>query len=59
GDGLAEIEILRELAVNAEAREDHTAHQRHLGDALAACERWDTDVTREIAADVRKRLAGA
>ncbi|GLY54577.1 XRE family transcriptional regulator [Lentzea sp. NBRC 102530] len=59
GDGLAEIEILRELAANAEARHDRTARQRHLRDALAACERWDTDVTRDIAADVRERLAGA
>ncbi|MGI5501546.1 helix-turn-helix domain-containing protein [Lentzea sp. CA-135723] len=59
GDGLAEIEILRELAENANAQNDQIAYQRHLRDALAACERWDTDVTREIAAGVRERLTGA
>ncbi|WP_439655837.1 helix-turn-helix domain-containing protein [Lentzea sp. HUAS TT2] len=57
GDGVAEIEILRELADNAESRGDHSACRGHLRDSLAACERWDTDATREIAAEVRERLA--
>ncbi|MDX3662392.1 helix-turn-helix domain-containing protein [Streptomyces sp. ID05-26A] len=58
GDGIGEIDILRALADNAESRGEHSAWQRHLRDSLAACERWDTDATREIAAEVRERLAG-
>ncbi|MFJ5984124.1 helix-turn-helix domain-containing protein [Lentzea sp. NPDC092896] len=57
GDGLGEIEILRELAGNAESRGDHSAYEHHLRDSLTACERWDTDATREIAAEVRECLA--
>ncbi|MET9231852.1 helix-turn-helix domain-containing protein [Lentzea sp. NPDC003310] len=58
GDGAGEIELLRALADNAESRGDHSACRRHLRDSLAACERWDTDATREIAAEVRRRLSG-
>lgn len=58
GDGLGEIEILRELAGNAESRGDDSAYRDHLRDSIAACERWDTDATREIAAEVRKCLSG-
>ncbi|GHH63593.1 XRE family transcriptional regulator [Lentzea cavernae] len=58
GDGIGEIEILRALADNAEARGDHSAYQHHLRDSLAVCERWDTDATREIAAEVREILTG-
>ncbi|MFD4640666.1 helix-turn-helix domain-containing protein [Lentzea sp. NPDC058436] len=58
GDGAGEIEILRALADSAESRGDQSTEHRHLRDALAACDRWDTDATREIAAEVRKRLAG-
>ncbi|MEV6712462.1 helix-turn-helix domain-containing protein [Lentzea sp. NPDC051208] len=58
GDGVGEIEILRALADNAELRGDHSACRRLLRDSLAACERWDTDATREIAAEVRKCLSG-
>ncbi|MFS8101849.1 helix-turn-helix domain-containing protein [Lentzea alba] len=57
GDGFREIETLRALADNAKSRGDHSAWQRHLRDSLAACERWDTDATREIAAEVKKCLA--
>ncbi|MGW6449235.1 helix-turn-helix domain-containing protein [Lentzea sp. NPDC055074] len=57
GDGIGEIELLRALADNAESRGDHSACRLHLRDSLAACERWDTDATREIAAEVRERLA--
>ena len=56
GDGLGEIEILRALADNAASRGDDGAAQRHLRDSLAVCERWDTDATHEIAAEVRERL---
>ncbi|MCR3753616.1 XRE family transcriptional regulator [Lentzea californiensis] len=58
GDGVGEIEILRALAHNAGSRGDHSAYRDHLRDSLAACERWDTDATREIAAEVRKCLSG-
>lgn len=57
GDRVGEIETLRALADNAESRGDHSAFQRHLRDSLATCERWDTDATREIAAEVRKLLS--
>ncbi|WP_329793646.1 tetratricopeptide repeat protein [Lentzea sp. DG1S-22] len=57
GDGLGEIEILRALADNAASRGDHGAARRHLRDSLAVCERWDTDATREIAAEVREHLS--
>ncbi|GGU68328.1 XRE family transcriptional regulator [Lentzea flava] len=57
GDGVREIETLRALADNAKSRGDDSAYQRHLRDSLAACERWDTDATRKIAADVRESLS--
>lgn len=41
---------------HAASRGERGAYQRHLRDSLAACERWDTDATREIAAEVRKCL---
>jgi hypothetical protein len=56
-DGVGEIETLRALAGNAKSRGDDSACQRHLRDSLAACERWDTDATREIAAEVRRCLS--
>jgi transcriptional regulator with XRE-family HTH domain/tetratricopeptide (TPR) repeat protein len=57
GDGVREIETLRALAGNAQSRGDDSTYQRHLRDSLAACERWDTDATREIAAEVRAGLS--
>ena len=57
GDGVRESETLRALADNAKSRGDDSAYRRHLRDSLTACVRWDTDATREIAAEVRERLA--
>ncbi|SES21607.1 helix-turn-helix domain-containing protein [Lentzea albida] len=57
GDVLGEIEVLRALADNAQTRDDDNANLRYLRDSLVACERWDTDATREIAAEVRERMA--
>ncbi|RAS57985.1 NB-ARC domain-containing protein [Lentzea atacamensis] len=57
GDGVREIETLRALADNAKSRGDDSACLRHLQDSLAACERWDTDATRKIAAEVRECLS--
>ncbi|MEU0882700.1 helix-turn-helix domain-containing protein [Lentzea sp. NPDC005914] len=57
GDGVREIEALRALADNARSLGDDSAYQHHLRDSLTACERWDTDVTRKIAAEVRECLA--
>ncbi|WP_052685178.1 XRE family transcriptional regulator [Lentzea aerocolonigenes] len=57
GDGVREIEALRALADNAKSRGDDSAYQRHLRDSLTACERWDTDATRKIAAEVRECLS--
>lgn len=57
GDGVREIETLRALADNAKSRGDDSAYRRHLQDSLTACERWDTDATRKIAAELRECLA--
>jgi transcriptional regulator with XRE-family HTH domain/tetratricopeptide (TPR) repeat protein len=57
GHGVQEIQALRALADNAKSRGDDSAYRRYLRDSLAACARWDTDATRQIAAEVRECLA--